>query len=58
MPHFGFQADREGFFGELLHLYRRSLWVESMKILTGAATLARAQKRIAAPLIPRAAGGL
>ena len=31
MPHFGFQADRKGFFGELLHRGKRSLAVKTVK---------------------------
>src|SRR5271169_4817488 len=40
MPHFGLEADRKGFFGELLHQGRPSLSVERMQSATDPIALA------------------
>jgi hypothetical protein len=53
MPHFGLEADREGFFGELLHQGRRSLSVERMQSTSGPIALRRGAEDPCSALGPR-----
>ena len=55
MPHFGFQAYRKGFFGELLHREKRSLPSEMMKSDVGPVALKPGYRSSSQPSLDRSA---